>query len=72
MFEMGWGCLGYRLLGNVDGLCHFLCLLGTRKRDWSVCIVHGTVGECVLVRSRKPKLTAVGIRCADHATPSIG
>jgi hypothetical protein len=24
-----------------------------------------------LSRSRKPKLTAVGIRCADHATPSI-
>jgi hypothetical protein len=23
------------------------------------------------VRSRKSKLTAVGIRCADHATPSI-
>jgi hypothetical protein len=22
-------------------------------------------------RSREPKLTAVGIRCADHATPSI-
>jgi hypothetical protein len=22
-------------------------------------------------RSRKPKITAVGIRCADHATPSI-
>jgi hypothetical protein len=22
-------------------------------------------------RSRKPKLTAVGIRCADHATPSV-
>jgi hypothetical protein len=24
------------------------------------------------VQSRKPKLKAVGIRCADHATPSIG
>jgi hypothetical protein len=24
-----------------------------------------------LIRSRKPILTAVGIRCADHATPSI-
>jgi hypothetical protein len=23
------------------------------------------------VRSRKPRLTALGIRCADHATPSI-
>jgi hypothetical protein len=23
------------------------------------------------IRSRKPKLTAVGIRCADYATPSI-
>jgi hypothetical protein len=23
------------------------------------------------IRPRKPKLTAVGIRCADHATPSI-
>jgi hypothetical protein len=22
------------------------------------------------IRSRKPRLTAVGIRCADHATPS--
>jgi hypothetical protein len=22
------------------------------------------------LRSRKPRLTAVGIRCADHATPS--
>jgi hypothetical protein len=25
----------------------------------------------VIVRSRKPILVAVGIRCADHATPSI-
>jgi hypothetical protein len=23
------------------------------------------------LRSRRPRLTAVGIRCADHATPSI-
>jgi hypothetical protein len=23
------------------------------------------------LRSRKPRLTAVGIRCTDHATPSI-
>jgi hypothetical protein len=25
----------------------------------------------LLIRSRKPRLTTVGIRCADHATPSI-
>jgi uncharacterized protein involved in response to NO len=25
----------------------------------------------LILRSRKPKLTVVGIRCADHATPSI-
>jgi hypothetical protein len=24
-----------------------------------------------IAQSRKPKLTAVGIRCADHATPHI-
>jgi hypothetical protein len=32
--------------------------------------VYETAVE-VNLRSRKPKLTAVGIRCADHATPYI-
>jgi hypothetical protein len=28
--------------------------------------------SCIhLIRSRKPRLTTVGVRCADHATPSI-
>jgi hypothetical protein len=48
MFEIGGGCLAYRLLGSVDGLCDLLCLLGTRKRDWSVCRVRGAIGECVV------------------------
>jgi hypothetical protein len=33
-----------------------------------------TPPSCIMeteARSRKPRLTAVGIRCGDHATPSI-
>jgi hypothetical protein len=42
----------------------------------SACSTHGREGYALIVLieravgSRKPRLMAVGIRCADHATPS--
>jgi hypothetical protein len=40
-----------------------LLTFSTSPEEFSYLFIHS--------RSRKPKLTAVGIRCADHATPSI-
>jgi hypothetical protein len=44
---------------------------GTRSTQPAEVNWGATWMEKERLRSRKPKLTAVGIRCADHATPSI-
>jgi hypothetical protein len=57
-------------------------ILGHQESDasWSVCFLiylslfkptFLILEKIKVIRSGKPSLTAVGIRCADHATPSI-
>jgi hypothetical protein len=47
----------------------------TTRRSWvqikSVGQLRNYLKERYLLRSRKPRLTTLGIRCADHATPPI-
>jgi hypothetical protein len=43
------GCLGYWLLGGVEGFCYFLCLLGTRKRSFWCKEVIGRRAEFVVL-----------------------
>jgi hypothetical protein len=44
---------------------------GGRSRIWDETKGQNNSVSVYNIRSRKPKLTAVGIRCAGHATPSI-
>jgi hypothetical protein len=67
---------GYRCRdpGSILGATRFFSLRNigsgtgsTQPRDDK----RGAISRKYLLRSRKPKSTAVGIRCTDHATPSI-